>query len=123
MFKKIINDDRSEEWNILMFAIIYTITLIIVLTPIILIGLSLHPELSETLTEAPSTSVEKSIDTINQINSIIEAFVVGTVLEFIRRKRSKKFKISDPQATKFLFYFSAGLFLYSLMLFIGGVIV
>ena len=51
MFKKLINDSRSEEWNITMYAIILVVLFIIVFTPIILIGINMYPELANTLTE------------------------------------------------------------------------
>ena len=46
MFKKLINDSRSEEWNITMYAIILVVLFIIVFTPIILIGINMYPELA-----------------------------------------------------------------------------
>ena len=48
MFKKLINDSRSEEWNITMYAIILVVLFIIVFTPIILIGINMYPELANT---------------------------------------------------------------------------
>ena len=123
MFKKLINDTRSEEWNIVMFTIIIAVSMILILTPIVFIGLSLHPELSETLTKAPETSSEEMIETINSTKAVIEMFIYGTVAEFIRRKKSQKFKITDNSATKFLFYFTVELFIYNALSILGGILI
>lgn len=123
MFKKLINDDRSEEWNIVMYAVIFTIAFLIILTPVVFIGLSAHPELAPTLTNAPSDANEKMLETIDSTKAIIEMLVYGTIAEFLRRKKSMNFKITDNKATKFLFYFCVEMSLYILFMILGGVIV
>lgn len=121
MFRKLINDDRSIEWNILMFAIILLVVYLIIFTPIVLIGLSIHPELSSTLTEAPE-GMAKVADKFKQIASILEFFILGTVLEFFRRKKSENFKITDKKANKFLIYFCVQMLIYNICLTLGGVV-
>lgn len=122
MFKKLINDSRSEEWNITMYAIILAVLFIIVFTPIILIGINMYPELANTLTEEPSTELDKVLETIASTMSIFEFFIAGTILEFMRRKTSMKFKITDGRATKLLFYFCSEMTIYLLLMIVRGVI-
>ena len=122
MFKKLINDSRSEEWNITMYAIILVVLFIIVFTPIILIGINMYPELANTLTEEPSTELEKIVEIIASTMSIFEFFIAGTVLEFMRRKTSMKFNVTDGRATKLLFYFCSEMTIYLLLMIVRGVI-
>lgn len=122
MFKKLINDDKSEEWNIAMYAILLAALFFIVFTPIIIFGLTLNPELSETLTEVADTPNEEIRDMISSTKSIIEFFVGGTILEFLRRKKSMKFKITDDKATKFLVYFTLEMLVYNILSILGGVL-
>lgn len=122
MFKKLINDSRSEEWNIIMYTLLLALIFFIVFTPIIILGVSMHPELSETLTAAPETEIDKARETISSTASIFEFIISGTILEYLRRKKSMKFKITDPQATKLLFYFCVEMTVYVTLIIIGGLI-
>ena len=122
MFKKLINDSKSEEWNIIMYTLLLALIFFIVFTPIIILGVSMYPELSETLTAAPETEIDKARETISSTASIFEFIIAGTVLEFSRRKKSMKFKITDPQATKLLFYFCIEMTIYLILVIVGGVL-
>lgn len=122
MFKKLINDERSEEWNIVMYSLILAALFFIVFTPIIIYGLSIYPELSETLTAVADTSNEKLQDAIYSTRSVIEFFIYGTILEFFRRKKSMKFKITDGKATKLLFYFFVEMFVFDILTVLGGLL-
>ena len=122
MFKKLINDSRSEEWNIMMYTLLLALIFFIVFTPIIILGATMYPELSETLTTAPETEIDKARETVSSTASIFEFIIAGTVLEFSRRKRSMKFKIIDPQATKLLFYFCGEMIVYIALIIIGGIL-
>ena len=122
MFKKFINDNKSIEWNIFMYTVLYSLLFIIILTPIIIVGISLHPELASTLTESSSDSTEKAYSFILQIKTFTEFFIFGVISEFIRRKRSTKFTMSSLTATRILFYFCSGMLLYTFLR-IGEVLV
>ena len=123
MFKKLINDDRSEEWNIIMYSVIFTILFLAILTPVVFIGLSMLPELAPTLTNATSNANEKMIESIGSMKAVVEMLVYGTIAEFLRRKKSMNFKITDDKATKFLFYFCVEMSLYIVFMILGGVMV
>lgn len=119
MFKKFINNNKSIEWNILMYSILYVILFIVILTPIVIFGISKHPELSSTLTSAPETSQEKFLDLLLQIKSFLQFFLLGTVSECVRRKRSTKFTWDSLTATRLMFYFCIEMFLYTILTLMG----
>jgi len=98
-----------------MFAILYCVLFIVVLTPIIFIGIAKHPELMSTLIQGSDTQTGKVSGFILQIKSFLEFFLCGTVSEFIRRKHSTKFKMSSLIATKIMFYFCAEMIIYILL--------
>ena len=122
MFKKLINDNRSVEWNITMYTLLLAALFFVVFTPIIIVGLTINPELSEVLTEVADTPNEEIYDMIYSTKSIIEFVVIGTILEFLRRKKSMKFKIVDEGATKFLLYFTIEMLVYNILSILGGVL-
>ena len=119
MFKKLINDEKSEEWNILMYTLISFAVYFIIFTPIVIFGMMQDPEGLEILMYQPETTAEKIVETCAQIRSILEFIILGIILEFNRRKKSLKFKISDDKATKFLVYFCATMLVYVVLQTVG----
>lgn len=102
--KKIVNDERPIEFNILAFACIYMILFITITTPLIIYLISINPKLSSLLTSEVS-DVQKGYYIVQQIRTMMEFVILGTVSEFFRRKKSIKFKWLDDIATKFYLYY------------------
>lgn len=119
MFKKLINDEKSEEWNILMFTLITFAIYFLIFTPIVIFGMMQDPEGLEILMYQPETDAEKIVETCAQIRSVLEFVIWGIILEFNRRKNSMKFKISDEKATKFLIYFCITMLIYVVLQTVG----
>ena len=119
MFKKLINDEKSEEWNILMFTLITFAIYFLIFTPIVIFGMMQDPEGLEILMYQPKTDAEKIVETCAQIRSVLEFVILGIILEFNRRKNSMKFKISDEKATKFLIYFCITMLIYVVLQTVG----
>lgn len=119
MFKKLINDEKSEEWNILMFTLITFAIYFLIFTPIVIFGMMQDPEGLEILMYQPETDAEKIVETCAQIRSVLEFVILGIILEFNRRKNSMKFKISDEKATKFLIYFCITMLIYVVLQTVG----
>ena len=119
MFKKLINDEKSEEWNILMFTLITFAIYFLIFTPIVIFGMMQDPEGLEILMYQPETDAEKIVETCAQIRSVLEFVILGIILEFNRRKNSMKFKISDEKATKFLIYFCITMVIYVVLQTVG----
>lgn len=110
--KKIISDDNPIFVNIWIFTLLSGFVFILVLTPTVLNALRHNPYVLEYATEAvygTQTSVQKILVSIQ---SIIEMFYVGWLIEFIRRKRSVKFTFSSSIAKTFYLYIGIGLVLY-----------
>ena len=68
MFKKLINDEKSEEWNILMFTLITFAIYFLIFTPIVIFGMMQDPEGLEILMYQPKTDAE--------INEKLRCFLV-----------------------------------------------
>lgn len=119
MFKKLINDEKSEEWNILMFTLITFAIYFLIFTPIVIFGMMQDPEGLEILMYQPETDAEKIVETCAQIRSVLEFVILGIILEFNRRKNSMKFRISDEKATKFLIYFCITMLIYVVLQTVG----
>ena len=119
MFKKLINDEKSEEWNILMFTLITFAIYFLIFTPIVIFGMMQDPEGLEILMYQPETDAEKIVETCAQIRRVLEFVILGIILEFNRRKNSMKFRISDEKATKFLIYFCITMLIYVVLQTVG----
>lgn len=105
MLKKIINDKNPEILNIIFFTMFFMFLFIIVLLPIVIFVASSNPNILDMSYYNVNGNVSELYKFLDVLGTIFEFLILGTIAEFIRRKKSLKFKIFDNQSSIFYIYF------------------
>lgn len=107
--KRLINDENPIELNIIIFTFLYMLLFILIVTPIIIAILSIYsntnPELMSILFSKP-VGIDATREKINVIETVLQFLSFGIISEFIRRKKSEKFKLTDTKSKRFWIYMS-----------------
>lgn len=105
MLKKIINDKNPEILNIIFFAMFFMFLFLIILLPIVIFVTINNPDVFEISYYNVNGNVSEIYKLIDVIGTVSEFLIIGTIAEFVRRKKSLKFKIFDTQSSIFYIYF------------------
>lgn len=105
MLKKIINDKNPEILNIIFFAMFFMFLFLIILLPIVIFVTINNPDVFEMSYYNVNGNVSEIYKLIDVIGTVSEFLIIGTIAEFVRRKKSLKFKIFDTQSSIFYIYF------------------
>lgn len=104
MLKKIINDDNKIFLNIFIFAILFMFLFLIMFFPIVFIAILSNPNTLDVAYSEINGNISEFYKTIDSMSTVIEFLIAGTIAEFIRRKKSLKFKMFDKTALIFYYY-------------------